>query len=375
MNSLLRIVTICLVQVIAFTSCMQLCHAQSSTRDKLVVESLLRLKDVDIKGNEKLEGAVQRYLKAVRGTPKFFEVITKLQYGGATEQLLEVALQQPLDSNAVQAANILLDFGHGELLTKNLSSDNSAIANASISVLAQTSSKHTLELLKPIVIDPNMSRQIKSAAVSGVGNNLDGQRYLLELLKQETLAKELHFVAGNALFSSPDKTIREDASKYIMLPKTAGNANLPPLSSLISRQGDAEKGHTLFRNKATCAKCHKVNNEGKEVGPDLSEIGSKLSKSAMYVSILDPSAGISHNYETYSIVTVNGNILTGVLVSKSDSKVIIKTAEAVSVDLPVEEIDEMFKTGVSLMPADLQKVLSVDELVNVVEYLQTLKKQ
>ena len=351
------------------------CQAQPSTRDKLIVESLLRLDDVMVTGNEKLESAVNRYLKAVKGTPKYFEVIDKLKYEGSAADLLAIAVKSPLDSDSVKAAELLLEFDREQLLIAKLHDSDTAIVNAAIQSLARTTHAKTFAILKPLVTNVKLTRQVRAAAVSGVGKNLQGQRYLLKLLETKQIPNELQFAAGNALFASPDKSVREQAATLIKLPETAGKTALPPVPVLAAKSGNEDIGKTLFVNKATCAKCHKVKGEGKDVGPDLSEIGSKLSKSAMYVAILDPSAGISHNYETYSIVTVSGNILTGVLVSQSDDEVIIKTAEAVTTSVAQDDIDELIKTGASLMPSDLQKFLSEDDLVNLVEYLTTLKKQ
>ena len=105
----------------------------------------------------------------------------------------------------------------------------------------------------------------------------------------------------------------------------------------------------------------------------MTEIGSKLSKEAMFVSILDPSAGVSHNYETYAIALNSGNVLSGIVVSRSDEEVVVRNAEGIDRVIAVSEIDEIIKTGVSLMPADLQKVMTVQDLVNVVAYLTQLK--
>jgi putative heme-binding domain-containing protein len=94
----------------------------------------------------------------------------------------------------------------------------------------------------------------------------------------------------------------------------------------------------------------------------------------MFVSILDPSAGISHNYETYAIVLDSGNILSGILVSRSDEEVVVRNADGIDRVIAVTEIEEIKKTGISLMPADLQKVMTIEELVSVVAYLAELKK-
>jgi putative heme-binding domain-containing protein len=118
-----------------------------------------------------------------------------------------------------------------------------------------------------------------------------------------------------------------------------------------------------------------VNNEGKEVGPNLSEIGTKLSREALFESILYPSAGISHNYETYSLALDSGTTVSGIKLSETEDSVTIRDSEAISRTISKDEIDEIVKQGVSLMPADLQKLLTAQELVDVVDYMQTLKKK
>ena len=77
---------------------------------------------------------------------------------------------------------------------------------------------------------------------------------------------------------------------------------------LLKSKGDATRGKEIFNGIAKCNTCHVVNGAGKEVGPNLSEIGSKLSREAFFESILFPSAGISHNYETWTASTVDGNV-------------------------------------------------------------------
>jgi putative heme-binding domain-containing protein len=116
-----------------------------------------------------------------------------------------------------------------------------------------------------------------------------------------------------------------------------------------------------------------VRQEGKAVGPELSEIGKKLSREAMFESILYPSAGISHSFETYTAELNDGNVVTGILVSQSTEAVEIKNAEGLSRRIPRSEIEQLVKQPISMMPADLYRNLTEEELVDLVEYLGTLK--
>ena len=117
-----------------------------------------------------------------------------------------------------------------------------------------------------------------------------------------------------------------------------------------------------------------MNGIGRDVGPNLSEIGKKLSKQAMFESILYPSAGISHNYEQWAVTTTGGQVVTGLLVSSTDTETQIKDINGLVKTIKAAEIEDKVKQSVSLMPADLQKLISVKEMTDVVEYLSTLKE-
>jgi hypothetical protein len=54
---------------------------------------------------------------------------------------------------------------------------------------------------------------------------------------------------------------------------------------------------------------------------------------------------------------------------------VLKDAESIQHTLKTADLEELKKLPTSLMPADLQKLLTAEELVDVVEYLTTLKKQ
>ncbi len=94
----------------------------------------------------------------------------------------------------------------------------------------------------------------------------------------------------------------------------------------------------------------------------------------MFESILYPSAGISHSFETFTVELSDGNIVTGLLISETDRDVEIKNNEGIVRRFARSDIDQMVKQPISLMPADLNQNLSEQDLVDLVEYLMTLKK-
>ena len=193
------------------------------------------------------------------------------------------------------------------------------------------------------------------------------------MVKSKQLDERLTASAASALSASPIREIREQALQLFPPPPSKDNQPIPPIRELVKRQGDVRRGEKLFATTAQCANCHLVGKQGKEVGPSLTEIGKKLSREAMFESILYPSAGISHNYENYLIQLDDGATLNGVLLSKTDAEVVIKNDKAITRTVKTGDIARMRKLDISLMPADLQKQMTIQDLLDVVEYMTTLK--
>ncbi|MFP6618758.1 MAG: c-type cytochrome, partial [Pirellulaceae bacterium] len=248
-------------------------------------------------------------------------------------------------------------------------------AASALQALGHVDDRSVRAYLKSLVGDSSRSRAVRNGAARSLGRTRLGERELLDLARGKKVLEDTRFAVGNILLASGDPGLRAEAGKYFQLPTGSNATPLPPLAQLIKLSGDAKRGKKLFETTASCAKCHKVLGAGKDVGPDLSEIGSKLSREAMYVSILDPSAGISHNYETYLLELTSGNVLSGVLVSQTADTVVIKTSEAIEKAVARTEIELMQKSEISLMPADLVKTQTKETLADIVEYLASLKKK
>ena len=62
--------------------------AELEPRDRLIVETLIKLERFDVSGNSKWEGAVNRYAKAVRGTEEHLDIVQKFSVKAECPALL-----------------------------------------------------------------------------------------------------------------------------------------------------------------------------------------------------------------------------------------------------------------------------------------------
>ncbi len=159
--------------------------------------------------------------------------------------------------------------------------------------------------------------------------------------------------------------------------QTKNGGKLPPIEQLAAMSGDPRAGAAVFRNTsgANCITCHQIGNEGRMVGPPLNSIGSKLSKAQIYDAILHPSNSILMGYESWVVKTKKGDAESGLLVEETPDHITIKDAAGKYHDIPLDQVAKKVKQTVSLMPEGLANAMTQQNLVNLVEYLASLKEK
>jgi quinoprotein glucose dehydrogenase len=86
--------------------------------------------------------------------------------------------------------------------------------------------------------------------------------------------------------------------------------------------GDAGNGYGLFfwNSKAQCARCHKLNGNGGEVGPDLSKIGATLTREQILSAIVDPSLRLAPGFGNVVLKLKDGQEVFGALMKEDDKE-------------------------------------------------------
>lgn len=349
--------------------------AADPERTALAVEALSRLQNVDLESNPKLKEAVLRVLAATHGTPAFVRLVKQFKVVGQAEGLLETAAAHPQDESGVEAVRLLLQQRHFADLQTALTHTNAPRAVAIATALGNTGDKDSLPLLLPAVTNGNVNSLVRKQAVRGLAQTQDGARALLSLAEANTLPEPLKFTASSELSQARWPEIKASAARLLPLPQGQDAQPLPPVSELVKRKGAVAHGEEVFRSPATtCAKCHQVKGVGTEIGPNLSEIGSKLGKDALYESILDPSAGISFGFEAWQLELNDNEEAYGLIVSETADEVAVKDLNGIISRYKKSALRDRRQMKLSLMPAGLQQIMSAQDLVDLVEYLASLKK-
>jgi putative heme-binding domain-containing protein len=146
---------------------------------------------------------------------------------------------------------------------------------------------------------------------------------------------------------------------------------LPHLQQAASRR-DFESGRQAFVD-AQCLACHRMGNDGGSIGPELNSAGSKYDRRTLLESILEPSKVLNEQYSNHTIRLKSGDDITGRIVSEEGDNLVVETnpfgGEQEEIDR--KDILEIQPARVSPMPEGLASVLTRDEILALIAYLQS----
>lgn len=320
-----------------------------------------------------VNSALQTTLDEYKDKIEFVELITTFNLRNRSNDLLTLALGYPDSLQARESIRTLFKWDQTKPMEAILHGDNKEQAVALARVIdSNMGDAKAIELMEAVMMDSTRDIELRKLAVRSFGGPWPSEDRLLALAKEKKIPEELQGAAAGVFQTVWRAVLREEAAKYLTLPGNKEGKALPPVSTLIAKSGDVAKGRIVFTN--TCAQCHVVNGAGTNFGPDLSEIGTKLSPEALYTSILYPDQGISFGYEGYMLKLNDGSTAVGRIVSETGEKIDMQFMNN-SQSVNISDIASRSKLPNSLMPADLQKLMTEEELVDLVEYLKALKSK
>jgi len=289
---------------------------EASPKDRLIVETLTRLERFDVSGNEKWKGAVERYARSLHGKEGYFELVDQFSVKAEASALIQFVQKDPSAEDAAKAVQLLFRL--------------------------------------------EKKQSIANALAAGPKGKADAIAKLVGFIQTPEAKKLLEEYRAT---NKPASTIARAAPALLATPED--------IALLAKRKGDPVMGKAVFQK--LCFACHKAGDVGIDFGPGLSEIGSKLPKSELYLAIVKPNAGISFDYEGWVVETKQNGVLAGI-VSESDEKLTVRMIGGVSQKVNKSDVLKREKMKLSLMPEGLHLAMSEEELVDLVEFLAGLKK-
>ena len=257
-------------------------------------------------------------------------------------------------------------------LMKDQNEDIQERALRAVSVFRNDASR---DVLAAVVMEADHPKALREQSAWFLSRSMHGSTRLIEMAKQNEIPTDLLLSVTELLHESTFDEVRTTVGQVLPRQTTREGKTLPPLKELLAMRGDPGTGKTVYFNeeRSQCYQCHMVQGQGRNVGPDLSKIGEKLGREGLLEAILNPGAAISHEYKVWVVETEGGDYLTGYLRAESDENIEMMDSTGNDVTIRLDDIVDRYESPISLMPDGLTSGMSAEELVNLIEYLLTLK--
>ncbi len=348
----------------------------NSSNDMALNKIVLHALDITtVKQSSVAQKALAEVLDSIQGTDEYIELVSRYEVKSQNQNLLTLAVEKPNESVGKDAAGLLLHLGGAAIIWNIMNgNDTGAQQSSLITALAGVGSKESIDMLQTITLSKKYDMTLRKQAAQKIGNSWSGEDRVLEILKSKKVPAELIPDVVASVSGAWRGSVRSEAESYL----PAGNKNkvndkAPDIKDLLVLNANAEQGKAVFTT--TCELCHQVNNTGNDFGPKLSEIASKLPKEALLDAIVHPSAGIGFGFEGWELKMKDGSVLTGIIASKTETDIEMKFPGGSKKEIKTADVQSMTQMKASMMPEGLYRNMSVQDLANLLAYLESLKKQ
>jgi putative membrane-bound dehydrogenase-like protein len=215
----------------------------------------------------------------------------------------------------------------------------------------------------------NYTPPLRREAIDALLSTAPRAAMLLERVEDGRLAApEIEPAQRARLLHHPDPALRARAEKAIAAALPDRGKVIGEYRAALSLPTDLARGRKVFER--VCSGCHAVAGVGVDVGPDISDTRERTAE-ALLVDILDPNRAIDGNYLSYTLVTWDRRVLTGLVASETPSSVTLKSAGGRTESVLRDSIQALSSSGLSPMPEGLERDLTQQDLADLLRFLKS----
>jgi putative heme-binding domain-containing protein len=139
-------------------------------------------------------------------------------------------------------------------------------------------------------------------------------------------------------------------------------------AKVLARSGVAASGKQVFALR--CASCHAVDGTGGQVAPELRGMHNQPAD-AILLHTLVPDYEITPGYQAYVVETRDGRTIVGRIESEAPNSLTLRDAASQPHVILRSQATSIVASPTSLMPGELERVLSEQDLADLIAYLKS----
>ncbi|WP_341938306.1 HEAT repeat domain-containing protein [Marinimicrobium sp. C2-29] len=194
----------------------------------------------------------------------------------------------------------------------------------------------------------------------------------LQKLIDDQVPPEVQLELVQAAELSSSETVQAMLQQY-QRTKPTGNVTGQYREAL--KGGDAHMGKLFFfyNTTAQCIRCHVMGEFGSAVGPDLTDIGSRLTREELVEAMVAPGERVPPGFGRVSVTLQSGEEIDGQFTTEDEDSVTITTDDSETITVERKHIVEQSFSGSGMPPMGL--MLEKENVRDIVEFLANQKGQ
>jgi putative membrane-bound dehydrogenase-like protein len=281
--------------------------------------------------------------------------------------------EEATETQRCMAIELLAHMGYsraGEALTAIVTSDApDDVRVAAVNALARMADPKIADSLTHANAWPAFTPKVRATAIAALV--LQPQRIpsLLTAIEQGIVEPwALDASQRASLIKSADADIRRRAAAVFEKYASADRSHVyNETKKVLSLEANPDAGKVVFEN--VCAKCHVYQGNGKNAGPDLSDVRAQPIETILK-HIVDPNAEVTKGFESYTVETVDGESYSGIIGAESPSSITVRQALGVENMIDRSQISKIEGSRLSLMPEGLEQAMKPQELRDLIGFLK-----
>jgi putative heme-binding domain-containing protein len=238
----------------------------------------------------------------------------------------------------------------------------------------QTLSRFREEEIAPMIIDAwrGFSPGVRNVAAEALFARPERLARLLDAMERGVIQSS-HLAPARIQFllTHPEPQIRREAKRLLGGLELARRADaVAAYQDVLDMPADRQRGKAVFKRE--CSQCHRLEGVGIDLGLPLQTIRNR-GRQGILLNVLDPNRELNPSYANYVVITDDGLSVSGMIAAETANSVTLKRAENESDTVLRTDIDEMVNTGLSIMPEGIEKLVTPQEMADLIEYLMTVQ--
>jgi putative membrane-bound dehydrogenase-like protein len=322
---------------------------------------------------------VDGFAEAARGiSSRDNHLMIPLRSSGDVEELLRdarivvVASEEPISRRLIAVR--VLSHAQRELAAEPLlmllrTNAPSALQVAAIRALADLDGSDAVKALFEEKVWQRLSPTCREAVLSSLLSRSRHHAALLAAFENGDLPlNALDSGRREQLRKSKDETIRQRANNLFAAAKSGDRMKaFEEAKGALALKPVAANGREVF--KRACANCHRLDGEGYAVGPDLFDMRNQAKESILLHVVL-PDYEIAPSFTSYTCERKDGSVVSGLLIADTPAGVTLRQGLGLEERVVRSDIVSLAASATSLMPQELEKSMTKQELADLLAYLR-----